>query len=661
MPQSQLESHDRTPFAILVGSGLAAVAICVAIGGAAAPFAVSDPGAAVRWGLPIVQLIHDVAVAVTIGLLLVGAFIVPETGRTHRRVTLARLAGGWAAVWGVAGLAGVVLEFAALSGMSLTTPGLLTQLQSFIWQLDVTRIGLLSALGAFVIAGFAGFVVRRKEGLAWLVFGAWLALAPLALTGHSAATEDHMGGVNALAMHLLGATTWIGGLVALIVMRSSLGNHLAISVRRYSTVAIWCYGFVLGSGLLATYINLGSISALASPYGLLLGIKTVAIIALGVAGWWHRRTIIAALEKGASSAAAFTRLALGEIFIMGVALGAAVAVARTPSPGELSEPISTPVYALTGYPDPGPPSRASWLTSWQPDYLWITVSAVAIGIYLMWAVRLHRRGDAWPVLRTLSWVIGWLIFVYATSGAPGVYGKVLFSWHMIEHMGVAMIAPLFLVPGAPITLALRALPSRTDKTMGPRELILKVVHSKYLRVFANPVIAAAMFFFSMAIFYYSPLFELALRTHTGHVLMMIHFLMSGYIFVWVLIGTDPGPKKWPPLALLVVLFTTISFHAFFGVILTESNSLLAPDFFNNLGLAWMDDPLRDQHVGGAIAWGLGEVPTLVLAIAVAWQWMRSDDKETRRKDRRAERDGDADLEAYNRALAALADRDARQR
>lgn len=279
----------------------------------------------------------------------------------------------------------------------------------------------------------------------------------------------------------------------------------------------------------------------------------------------------------------------------------------------------------------------------------------------MWAVRLHRRGDAWPVLRTISWVIGWLIFAYATSGAPGVYGRVLFSWHMVEHMAVAMIAPLFLVPGAPITLALRALPARTDKTMGPRELILKVVHSKYLGVFANPIVAAAMFFFSMAIFYYSPLFELALRTHTGHVLMMIHFLMSGYIFVWVLIGTDPGPKKWSPLVLLVVLFTTISFHAFFGVILTESNSLLAPDFFLNLGLDWVDDPLRDQHVGGAIAWGIGEVPTLVLAVAVAWQWMRSDDKETRRKDRRAERDGDADLEAYNKALAALAERDARQR
>ena len=128
-------------------------------------------------------------------------------------------------------------------------------------------------------------------------------------------------------------------------------------------------------------------------------------------------------------------------------------------------------------------------------------------------------------------------------------------------------------------------------------------------MFANPVVAAALFFFSLAIFYYSPLFELALRTHTGHVLMMVHFLLTGYLFTWVLIGIDPGPKKWPPLMLLVVLFATMSFHAFFGVVMTGSTTLLAPDFFEVLKLPWMTDPLGDQHEAGAIAWGIGEAPT----------------------------------------------------
>ena len=363
------------------------------------------------------------------------------------------------------------------------------------------------------------------------------------------------------------------------------------------------------------------------------------------------------LER-ASARETAARVALGEIAVMATAMGLGVAVGRTPTPETAqTAPENAVVYDLSGYPDPGPPSATSWISDWQIDWLWLTVAVVAVVVYVRWALRLRARGDHWPLLRTISWVLGWVVFVYFTSGGPAVYGKILFSWHMVEHMGVAMIAPLLLVPGAPITLALRALPARKDKTLGPRELILATVHSSYLRVLANPAVAASLFFFSLAIFYYSPLFELAMRTHTGHVLMMVHFLLTGYMFTWVLIGIDPGPKRWSPLALLVVLFATISFHAFFGVILTQSTQLLAEDFFGRLDLSWMRDPIADQQRGGAIAWGVGEAPTLVLAIAVAWQWMRSDDRETARRDRAADRNGDAELEAYNRHLAGLSRED----
>ena len=84
---------------------------------------------------------------------------------------------------------------------------------------------------------------------------------------------------------------------------------------------------------------------------------------------------------------------------------------------------------------------------------------------------------------------------------------------------------------------------------------------------------------SLVVFYYSPLFQLALRTHTGHLLMTAHFLLTGYLFAWVLVGVDPGPQKWAPALRLVVLFATISFHAFFGVAMISGTTLLAPDFF----------------------------------------------------------------------------------
>ena len=304
----------------------------------------------------------------------------------------------------------------------------------------------------------------------------------------------------------------------------------------------------------------------------------------------------------------------------------------------------------------GPPANA-WLNVWHTDWLWVAVALLAVGLYVRWVLRLRRRGDRWPMWQTLLWVLGWALFVYAMCGAPGVYGRIMFSWHMVMHMTIAMIVPLLLVPAAPITLALRALPARRDKTLGPRELILAVLHSRYLQVVANPVVAAVIFFFSLATFYFTPLFFYALATHTGHVLMTVHFLLSGYLFTWVLIGTDPGPRRWPPLVLLVVLFATISFHAFLGVVITDSATLLAPDFYTELGLGWLPDPLADQRLGGAFAWGSGEFPTVILAIIVAIQWMRQDRRESARLDRQAERDNDAELTAYNETLAKLAARE----
>ena len=101
----------------------------------------------------------------------------------------------------------------------------------------------------------------------------------------------------------------------------------------------------------------------------------------------------------------------------------------------------------------------------------------------------------------------------------------------------------------------------------------------------------------------------------------------------------------------------MSFHAFFGVVMTGSTTLLAPDFFEAVKLPWMTDPLGDQHEAGAIAWGIGEAPTVILTLLVAVAWVRADRAETTRKDRQADRDGDAELAAYNAHLQELKRRD----
>jgi putative copper resistance protein D len=622
--------------------------------GATAPLDLGDTGAVVRWGLPLVRAVHDLSMAATIGLLLMAGMIVPEGPKTSRRITATRYAAGAAAVWFVTAVVGLVLSLSALSSVRISDPGFLEQFRAFVWQLDLLRVGAISAGVALVVAAGASFA-RTRTGMTWLFFLSVFGVLPLALAGHAAGSTGHDAAVNSLAFHLVGVSLWVGGLIALLLLRPLLGKGLAVSVARYSTLAGWCFAFVALSGILNAAIRLGSFSGLWTTYGGLVIGKTVCLLLLGAAGWQQRRVIVDRLRDNPRTKGAFARLATIEVVIMSAAIGMATVLARSAPPVAETPPQNADAaFSLTGYYAPPQLTAARWITTYRTEWLFTTVAVVAIGLYLAGVIRLHRRGDRWPVTRTVSWVAGWLIFLYAVDGAPGVYGHVLFSMHMTMHMIISMGSPMLLVIAAPITLALRTLHARNDKTLGPRELVLAVVHSRYLQVLGNPIVAGLIFFLGLIIFYYSPLFELALRTHTGHVLMVVHFMAAGYLFAWVLIGVDPGPRKWPPSLRLLVLFATLSFHAFFGVALMTGSSLLAPDFFNALHLSWMTNPIGDQQKGGGIAWGIGEGPTLLLAMLVTHSWIKSDAATAKRKDRQADRDDDAELRAYNARLAAMA-------
>ncbi|MEP7192005.1 MAG: cytochrome c oxidase assembly protein [Actinomycetota bacterium] len=643
----------------LILAAVAVVAVVIPaglLGGAfAAPVVgLADVGALVRWGLPVVRAIHDLAAASTIGLLVVAATIIPEARHTSRRVTAARYACASGVVWVVAGLVGLVFSFADISGTRLTDPTFGAQFQTFVFQLEFLRAAAIS-FGLALVVTMGAAVVRRRSGMVLLAALSILAILPLALAGHASGAANHDTAVSSLALHLVSAVLWVGGLLALAMLRPLLGKALSVSVQRYSTLAGWCFVAVAVSGAVNAWIRIGSVDNLASGYGVLVILKVVALVALGVAGWQQRSRVVGRISADPLAGRLFGQLALIEVVIMGAAFALGTALSRS-APPVVDIAVVSPdaAYALTGYVAPaGPLTSSGWLTVWRIDWLWLTVAVLAVTLYLLGVRRMRARGDSWPVARTVGWVLGWAIFVWATSGAPGVYGPVLFSVHMVMHMTVSMAAPILMVLAAPLTLALRTLRPRRDNTLGPRELLLALVHSRFLAVIGNPIVAAVIFFGSLVVFYFSPLFELALRTHTGHVLMTTHFLLAGYLFAWVLVGIDPGPGRWSPPLLLVILFGTISFHAFFGVALTSGTTLLAPTFFEGLHLPWAVDLLADQRAGGAVAWGIGELPTLILALLVTLAWVRSDSAESTRLDRQAERDDDADLKAYNAHLSAL--------
>ena len=659
-------ASDKRPLlslAPLLATGVVALAAClvvIGVGGAAAPAApgLQDPGAVVRWGLPIIRTVHDLSAALTVGLFFLAAVAIPD--RASAALARAPQWGVAAGItWVVSGLIGVVLGFANIAGTPLGSSGFFAQFQRFVWSVETLREGLISAFLAAIAVTVAAMWSSRRAVL-WAGIVSVVAILPLALAGHGASTVEHETAVNGLAFHLVGTALWVGGLGALVLLRPVLGKWLPIVVERYSKVAAWSLLTVALSGVVSAAVRMSGLSDLATTYGAIILAKVVAIVVLGQLGLAQRTKVIARLRETPSSAALFARLIAVELVVMGAAIGIATALARTGNPSlERPAPASL-AEGLTNYPEPAAPDATSWLTMWRWDWLWGTVAVVAILLYVGGVVRLMRRGDRWPVGRTIVWVLGWVIFIWSVCGAPGVYGRVSFSWHMTSHMTIAMIVPILLVLAAPITLIARVESPRKDGTYGPREIVLGLVHSKYVAFWANPIVAGVNFVFGLIIFYYTPLFELALTTHTGHVLMVIHFLLAGYLFAMVLIGVDPGPRKWAPALRLVVLFATMSFHAFFGVAIQSSTSLLAPGFFSIIHIPWIPDPLLDQQQGGAIAWGIGDVPSLLLAMLLVLSWVRSDDAEARRHDRQADRDHDADLTAYNARLASIAEHDAQE-
>ncbi|MEO6822344.1 MAG: cytochrome c oxidase assembly protein, partial [Candidatus Nanopelagicales bacterium] len=240
------------------------------------------------------------------------------------------------------------------------------------------------------------------------------------------------------------------------------------------------------------------------------------------------------------------------------------------------------------------------------------------------------------------------------------YASAVFSWHMLQHMVLSMLVPIFLVLGAPVNLALRSLAASRGDRRGPREWIVWSLDTPVVRFLTHPIVALANYTVSVYVLYFTPLFSLLMDNHIGHVAMQVHFLVSGYLFYWVAIGIDYTPRRLPHWGRLLLVVAALPLHAFFAVVIMLAPYPLSGTWFAQVQPPWLPDLVQDQYVAGGIAWAFGEVPTLLVLLALAAQWARSDEREARRRDRQADRDGDADLVAYNLRLRELARADARR-
>ncbi|MCZ2403130.1 bifunctional copper resistance protein CopD/cytochrome c oxidase assembly protein [Paenarthrobacter sp. Z7-10] len=671
---------------LLAGALITVLSLVAALifSGAAASGRLLDPGAVTRWGLPIALTVHNVAVATVVGALLFAVVLLPKELKPLRSTPAGRLAAvGTAAppapehpaftraltlaavaavVWTLSAIVVLVLTYSDIAGLPPSSGSDYTaQLAFYMTSLPTGQAWLAICIFAAVVATLC-FGVRSLNALAITLVLALLGLTPQALIGHASSGSDHEGAVNSLLLHLTGVALWFGGIIALAVISGTLNKLTGPVLKRFSTMALFAFVTVFASGVINAAIRITSWNELfTSAYGQLILIKTAATIVLGVIGYMHRQWILPRLESGRGSLSArrvLWQLILGELIIMGSTSGIAVALSRSAPPEPTSyAPDATPAVLLTGYELPPALSPSRWVTEWRLDWLWVAFVLVATAAYLAGVLKLRRRGDGWPLLRTVSWLLGMVALTYVTSGGPAVYGRVLFSAHMVDHMMLMLVSPLFMVLGAPISLGLKALRPRGDGSRGVREWILVLVHSKFSALVTHPLFAAANFAGSLVLFYYTAAFGYAMRDHVGHELMMLHFTITGYLFILTMIGSDPIPRRAPYPLRLLLLLATMAFHAFFGVSLMSATALLQGSYFGNMGRTWGASALADQQTGGGIAWGIGEIPTLLIAIGVAMMWSRSDERETKRKDRAADRNNDADLTAYNDMFAQLAERD----
>lgn len=299
-----------------------------------------------------------------------------------------------------------------------------------------------------------------------------------------------------------------------------------------------------------------------------------------------------------------------------------------------------------------PPFTLGRGLQFSADPFFLIGCVLAVALYGYAVVRLRRRGDAWPVNRIVFFVIGVLTIALMMCTKLNDYGMVMFSVHMVQHMVISMLSPILLLLGAPVTLALRALPVAARGHKGPRELLLMLLHSRYMKIITHPVFTIPLFIASLYGLYFTPIFDYLMGSTTGHLVMMLHFLGVGLVFFWPIMGIDPGPHRPGYLLRMLELFAGMPFHAFFGIALMMASQPMV-EVYKNPSASLGIDALTDQNAAGGIAWAFSEIPSVLVLLALVFQWYRSDQRTAKRSDRAADRDGDQELHAYNAYLASL--------
>jgi cytochrome c oxidase assembly factor CtaG len=293
------------------------------------------------------------------------------------------------------------------------------------------------------------------------------------------------------------------------------------------------------------------------------------------------------------------------------------------------------VVAFTGQVESLPRfSATTFFTQWGLDPVLFILTVWVAGMYLLGVWTLRSRGDQWPLGRTAAFVVGGMgSFYVATSSGLAAYDTTLLSAHMVQHMILGMVVPVFLALGAPVTLALRTLGKR------PRGWLLAALHSRVAKVLTFAPLTFALYVVSPWALYFSDWYTATLHSSFQHEMMHVHLVLVGSLFFWPLLGIDPLPGRMSHPLRLVMIVLTLPFHAFLGVTIMSQTELIGGTWYPNLHrtMSWLPDPADDQHLAGGILWASGDLIGLLFFAVLFVQWVRASMQEARREDRRLDR------------------------
>ena len=542
----------------------------------------------------------------------------------------------WALVWGVSALLLVPVNAADTNGMPLSY--VLGSLGDYLTSTQTTQAWLLVSVIAFAVALGCWLSTTWRWTVGMTVLGV-LAALPTVVTAQVSVGAGHDLATDAAIFFTLAITFWFAAIWTARDTTAAIGADQAASrIRRVGCLAA-VVAVVTRIGI--AIFELAGQSPLSSAYGLVLCALVLVLGVLALRAFVRRPAPGRALDRG----------------LVVIVLGLQAALLRLVPPRYLVP--QSPVENYLGYQVPAAPEVSLALLPGRPNLLLLVISLVMIGLYVWGVVRLRRSGDSWPFGRTIAWIAGWLLVIILIGSRMWAYSSATFSWHMVVHMTLNMGAPVLLVMGGPITLLLRTTSAHgSGRPVGLHDLANAMMNWRLVQVVLNPIIVWLLFVGSLYVLYFSPLFDVLMRYHWAHQLMAVHFLISGYLFYWLIIGVDRPPSSMPHIAKLGFVFAAMPFHAFFAVVvLSTDGALIGENFYTSLDLPWLTDLAAQQRAGGQVTWATGELPLFVMIIALVAQWFRQDQREARRRDRAADAGHDDSLDAYNEMLAALAARD----